>query len=44
VLFDGEAEFHDDTYFGSQFPGTLTRLIDPGNLKYIMDDATRDLH
>jgi len=40
VLFDGEAEFHDDTYFGSQFPGTLTHLIDAGNLKYIMADAT----
>jgi hypothetical protein len=40
VLFDGEAEFHDDTYFGSQFPGTLTHLIDAGNLKYIMADNT----
>jgi hypothetical protein len=40
VLFDGEAEFHDDTYYGSQFPGTLTHLIDAGNLKYIMADAT----
>lgn len=40
VLFDGEAEFHDDTYFGAQFPGTLTHLIDAGNLKYIMADAT----
>jgi len=40
VLFDGEAEFHDDTYFGSQFPGTLTHLIDAGNLKYIMADST----
>jgi len=40
VLFDGEAEFHDDTYFGSQFPGTLSHLIDAGNLKYIMADAT----
>jgi hypothetical protein len=40
VMFDGEAEFHDDTYFGSQFPGTLTHLIDAGNLKYIMADAT----
>jgi oligo-alginate lyase len=40
MLFDGEAEFHDDTYFGSQFPGTLTHLIDAGNLKYIMADAT----
>jgi hypothetical protein len=40
VLFDGEAEFHDDTYFGSQFPGTLTHLIDAGDLKYIMADPT----
>ena len=40
MLFDGEAEFHDDTYYGSQFPGTLTHLIDAGNLKYIMADAT----
>ena len=40
VLFDGEAEFHDDTYYGSQFPGTITHLIDAGNLKYIMADAT----
>jgi oligo-alginate lyase len=40
VLFDGEAEFHDDTYFGSQFPGSLTHLIDAGNLKYIMADNT----
>jgi len=40
VLFDGEAEFHDDTYYGSQFPGTLTHMIDAGNLKYIMADAT----
>lgn len=40
LLFDGEAEFHDDTYYGSQFPGTLTHLIDDGNVKYIMADAT----
>ena len=33
-------EFHDDTYFGSPFPGTLTHLIDAGNLKYIMADST----
>jgi hypothetical protein len=40
VLVDGEAEFHDDTYFGSQFPGTLTHLIEAGDLKYVMADAT----
>lgn len=40
VLFDGEAEFHDDTYYGSQFPGTLSHLIDSGNVKYVLANAT----
>ena len=40
VLFNGEAEYPDDTYYGSQFPGSLSHQIDAGNLKYIMADNT----
>jgi hypothetical protein len=40
VLFNGEAENPEDTYFGSQFPGTVSHLLDAGNLKYVLADAT----
>ena len=40
VLFNGEAENPEDTYFGSQFPGTVSHLMDAGELKYVLADAT----
>jgi hypothetical protein len=40
VLFNGAAQFPEDTYFGSQFPGTVSHLIDTGDLKYVLADAT----
>jgi hypothetical protein len=40
VLFNGQAQNPEDTYFGSQFPGTVSHLMDAGNLKYVMADVT----
>lgn len=40
VLFNGAAENPEDTYFGSKFPGTVSHLIDAGDLKYVLADAT----
>lgn len=40
VLFDGKGENPEDTYFGSKFPGTVSHLIDAGDLKYVLADAT----
>ncbi len=40
VLFNGEAENPEDTYFGSKFPGSVSSLIVAGDLRYILADAT----
>ncbi len=40
VLFNGQAENPEDTYFGSKFPGSVSHLIDTGDLKYVFADAT----
>lgn len=40
VLFDGQAENPEDTYAGSKFPGSVSQLLDGGDLKYVMADAT----
>lgn len=40
VLFNGQAENPEDTYTGSKFPGSISHLIDTGDLKYLMADAT----
>lgn len=40
VLFNGEAENPEDTYFGSKFPGSVSHLFDTGDLKYVFADAT----
>jgi hypothetical protein len=40
VLFNGQAQNPEDTYFGSQFPGTVSHLMDAGDLKYVFADAT----
>jgi oligo-alginate lyase len=40
VLFNGAAENPEDTYFGSKFPGSVSHLIDTGDLKYVFADAT----
>lgn len=40
VTFDGQAENPEDTYFGSKFPGSVSHLIDTGDLKYVFADAT----
>ncbi len=40
VLFNGQAQNPEDTYFGSQFPGTVSHLMDAGDLKYVLADAT----
>ncbi len=40
VLFNGEAENPEDTYFGSKFPGTVSHLIATDGLKYVLADAT----
>lgn len=40
MLFNGQAENPEDTYFGSKFAGTVSHLIDTGGLKYVMADAT----
>ena len=40
VLFNGQAENPEDTYFGSKFSGSVSQLLDAGDLKYVMADAT----
>jgi len=40
ILFNGEGENPEDTYYGSKFPGTVEHLIDDGDLKYVLADAT----
>ncbi len=40
VTFNGRAENPEDTYFGSQFPGTVSHLIAAGDLRYVLTDAT----
>ena len=40
VLFNGQAENPEDTYGGSKFSGSVSHLIDTGDLKYIFADAT----
>ena len=40
TLFNGQAENPEDTYFGSQFPGSVSHLLDAGDLKYVFADAT----
>ena len=40
VTFNGQAENPEDTYFGSKFPGTVSHLIDAGDLRYVLADAT----
>jgi hypothetical protein len=40
ILFNGQAQNPEDTYFGSQFPGSVSHLMDAGDLKYVFADAT----
>lgn len=40
VLFNGVAQNPEDTYFGSKFPGSVSHLMDAGDLKYVLADAT----
>lgn len=40
VLFDGKAQFPEDQYHAVKTPGSLYHLMDAGNLKYILADAT----
>ncbi len=40
VTFNGKAENPEDTYFGSKFSGTVSHLIDAGDLRYVLADAT----
>ena len=40
VTFNGKAENPEDTYFGSKFHGTVSHLIDAGDLRYVLADAT----
>jgi hypothetical protein len=40
VLFNGRAENPEDTYFGSKFHGTVSHLLDAGDLRYVLADAT----
>jgi oligo-alginate lyase len=40
VLFNGAAQNPEDTAFGSKFPGTVSHLMDTGDLKYVLADAT----
>ena len=40
VMFNGKAENPEDTYFGSKFHGTVSKLIDAGDLRYVLADAT----
>ena len=40
VLFDGQGQPPADPWLGSKFPGTVQQLIDAGDLKYVLADAT----
>jgi len=40
VMFNGRAENPEDTYFGSKFQGTISHLLDAGDLRYVLADAT----
>lgn len=40
MTFNGKAENPEDTYFGSKFPGTMSHLIEAGDLRYVLADAT----
>ena len=40
VTFNGKAENPEDTYFGSKFPGSVSHLVDAGDLRYVLADAT----
>jgi oligo-alginate lyase len=40
VTFNGRAENPEDTYFGSKFHGTVSHLLDAGDLRYVLADAT----
>ncbi len=40
MTFNGKAENPEDTYFGSKFPGTMSHMIDAGDLRYVLADAT----
>lgn len=40
TLFNGEGENPEDTFYGSKFSGTVQHLVDNGDLKYVLADAT----
>jgi hypothetical protein len=40
MTFNGKAENPEDTYFGSKCPGTMSHLLDAGDLRYVLADAT----
>ena len=40
VMFNGRAENPEDTYYGSKFHGTVSHLLDAGDLRYVLADAT----
>ncbi|MBL9189840.1 MAG: heparinase II/III family protein [Opitutaceae bacterium] len=40
ITFNGKASNPEDTYFGSKFPGTMSHLLDAGDLRYVLADAT----
>lgn len=40
MTFNGKASNPEDTYFGSKFPGTMSHLLDAGDLRYVLADAT----
>lgn len=40
VTFNGKAENPEDTYYGSKDHGTVSHLIDAGDLRYVLADAT----
>lgn len=39
VMFNGRAENPEDTYYGSKFHGTVSHLLDAGDLRYVLADA-----
>ena len=40
VLFNGEGQNPEDSWCGSKFPGSVQHLVDAGDLKYVLADAT----
>jgi len=40
MTFNGKAANPEDTYYGSKFPGTMSHLLDAGDLRYVLADAT----